>query len=57
MVSITATVVTLIVGAELWEPMVNRAVRKQAALESDEAVREAAYVQHSDDQNDIDKAA
>jgi hypothetical protein len=128
LVSITATVVTLIVGAELWEPMVNRAVRKQvilfnivtvitvligvtvlyvalyvlalgasfwfvlpqiwkdqvghpatlrdyfelawlisslamiggalgAALESDEAVREAAYVQHSDDENDIGQAA
>ena len=128
LVSITATVVTLIVGAELWEPMVNRAVRKQvilfnivtvitvligvtvlyvalyvlalgasfwfvlpqiwrdqvghpatlrdyfelawlisslamiggalgAALESDEAVQEAAYVQHSDDQNDIGEAA
>jgi hypothetical protein len=32
LVSITATVATLIVGAELWEPMVNRAVRKQVIL-------------------------
>lgn len=123
LVSVVATVATLIVGAELWEPMVGRAVRKQvilfnivtvvtvligvtvlyvalyvlalgasfwfvlpqiwkdqvghpatlrdyfelawlisslamiggalgAALESDEAVREAAYVQHSDDEID-----
>jgi len=32
LVSITATVATLIVGAELWEPMVSRAVRKQVIL-------------------------
>jgi hypothetical protein len=32
LVSIVATVVTLIVGAELWEPMVARAVRKQVIL-------------------------
>jgi len=126
--SVCATVVTLIVGAELWEPMVGRAVRKQvvlfnivtvitvligvtvlyaalyvlalgasfwfvmpqiwrdqvghpatlrdyfelawlisslamiggalgAALESDDAVREAAYVQHPDDEDEIEKAA
>lgn len=127
-VSIVATVATLIIGAELWEPIVSRAVRKQvilfniatvitvligvtvlyvalyvlalgaaywfvvpqiwrdqvghpaalrdyfelawltsslamvggalgAALESDEAVRAAAYVQHSEDEADIDEAA
>ncbi|MDT5307183.1 MAG: hypothetical protein QOE48_2861, partial [Mycobacterium sp.] len=28
-----------------------------AALESDDAVREAAYVQHSDDEDEIEKAA
>src|SRR6202021_2634835 len=32
LVSVCATVVTLIVGAELWEPMVARAVRKQVIL-------------------------
>ena len=32
LVSVSATVVTLIVGAELWEPMVARAVRKQVIL-------------------------
>lgn len=32
LVSIGATVATLIIGAELWEPMVNRAVRKQVIL-------------------------
>ena len=128
LVSVVATVATLIVGAELWEPMVGRAVRKQvilfnivtvltvligvtvlyvalyllalgasfwfvlpqiwkdqvghpatlrdyfelawlisslamiggalgAALESDEAVRDAAYVQHPDDETDIGNAA
>jgi hypothetical protein len=128
LVSVIATVVTLIVGAELWEPVIGRAVRKQvilfnivtvitvligvtvlyvalyvlalgasfwfvlpqiwkdqvghpatlrdyfelawlisslamiggalgAALESDEAVREAAYVQHSDDEDEIGHAA
>ena len=126
LVSIVATVATLIIGAELWEPMVARAVRKQvilfnivttvtvlicvtvlycalyalalaasfwfvvpqvwvgqvghpaslrdyfelawlisslamvggalgAALESDEAVRAAAYVQHSDDEADTEE--
>ena len=125
LVSIIATVSTLIIGAELWEPIVSRAVRKQvilfniatvvtvligvtflygalyllalaasfwfvvrqvwisqvghpaslrdyfelawlisslamiggalgAALESDEAVRAAAYVQHSDDEDEIE---
>lgn len=124
LVSVVATVATLIVGAELWEPMIGRAVRKQvilfnvvtivtvligvtvlyaalyvlalaasfwfvlpqiwrdqighpatmrdyfelawlisslamiggalgAALESDEAVREAAYFQHSDDEDEL----
>jgi hypothetical protein len=128
LVSVCATVVTLIVGAELWEPIVARAVRKQvilfnivtvitvligvtvlyvalyvlalgasfwfvmpqiwrdqvghpatlrdyfelawlisslamiggalgAALESDDAVREAAYVQHPDDEDEVEKAA
>jgi hypothetical protein len=28
-----------------------------AALESDDAVREAAYVQHPDDEDEIEKAA
>ena len=127
LVSIGATVATLIVGAELWEPMVARGVRKQvilfnivttmtvligvtllycalyalalvasfwfvipqiwrdqvghpaslrdyfelawlisslamiggalgAALESDEVVRAAAYVQHSDDDAEIEQA-
>jgi hypothetical protein len=28
-----------------------------AALESDDAVREAAYVQHSDDEDKVDDAA
>jgi hypothetical protein len=32
LVSIAATVATLIIGAELWEPIVNRAVRKQVIL-------------------------
>jgi hypothetical protein len=32
LVSICATVATLIVGAELWEPMVGRGVRKQVIL-------------------------
>lgn len=32
LVSIVATVATLIVGAELWEPMVARGVRKQVIL-------------------------
>jgi hypothetical protein len=32
LVSIVATVATLIIGAELWEPIVNRAVRKQVIL-------------------------
>jgi hypothetical protein len=32
LVSIAATVITLIVGAELWEPMVARGVRKQVIL-------------------------
>jgi hypothetical protein len=32
LVSVIATVATLIVGAELWEPMVGRAVRKQVIL-------------------------
>jgi hypothetical protein len=124
LVSICGTAATLIIGAELWEPMVNRAVRKRvilfniatvvtvmigvtllyaalyvlslvaafwlvvpqiwrdqvghpaslrdyfelawlisslamvggalgAALESDDAVRPAAYVQHSDEEADI----
>ncbi len=128
LVSIVATVATLIIGAELWEPIVSRAVRKQvilfniatvltvaigvtvlyvalyllaliaaywfvvpqiwrdqvghpaalrdyfelawltsslamiggalgAALEPDEAVRAAAYVQHFEDEADIDEAA
>jgi hypothetical protein len=126
LVSVGATVATLIIGAELWEPIVNRAVRKQvilfniattltvligvtvlyavlymlavvaaywfvmqpiwhkevghwasprdyfelawltsslamiggalgAALESDEAVRAAAYVQHSDEEDEIEE--
>jgi hypothetical protein len=126
LVSIGGTAATLIIGAELWEPMVNRAVRKQvilfniatvvtvmigvtllfaalyvlalvaafwfvvpqiwrdqvghpaslrdyfelawlisslamvggalgAALESDEAVRAAAYVQHPDEEADIEE--
>jgi len=126
LVSIVGTAATLIIGAELWEPIVSRAVRKQvilfniatvvtvmigvtmlyaalyilalvaaywfvvpqiwrdevghpaslrdyfelawlisslamvggalgAALESDDAVRAAAYVQHSDDEADIDE--
>jgi hypothetical protein len=128
LVSIGATVATLIIGAELWEPIVSRAVRKQvilfniatvltvaigvtvlyvalyllaliaaywfvvpqiwrdqvghpaalrdyfesawltsslamiggalgAALEPDEAVRAAAYVQHLEDEDDIGEAA
>jgi hypothetical protein len=32
LVSIVGTVATLIIGAELWEPVVNRAVRKQVIL-------------------------
>jgi len=32
LVSIVATVTTLIIGAELWEPMVTRAVRQQVIL-------------------------
>ena len=32
LVSMAATVATLIIGAELWEPVVNRAVRKQVVL-------------------------
>jgi hypothetical protein len=32
LVSIAATVITLIVGADLWEPIVNRAVRQQVVL-------------------------
>ncbi len=32
LVSIGATVATLIIGAELWEPIVSRAVRKQVIL-------------------------
>ena len=32
MVSVSATVATLIIGAELWEPIVSRAVRKQVIL-------------------------
>jgi hypothetical protein len=32
LVSIGATVITLIVGADLWEPIVNRAVRQQVVL-------------------------
>ena len=128
LVSIGGTVATLIIGAELWESTLNRAVRKQvilfnivtvitvligvtvlyvalyvlalgasfwfvmpqiwrdqvghpatlrdyfelawlisslamiggalgAALESDDAVRAAAYVQHPDDEDEIEKAA
>jgi len=127
-VSIAATVATLIIGAELWEPIVSRAVRKQvilfniattvtvligvavlyaalyvlallaaywfvvpqiwrdqvghpaslrdyfelawltsslamiggalgAALEPDEAVQAAAYVQHSDEEEEIEEAS
>jgi hypothetical protein len=128
LVSVGATVATLIIGAELWEPIVSRAVRKQvilfnivtvitvmigvtvlyaalyilalaaaywfvvpriwhdqvghwasprgyfelawltsslamiggalgAALEPDEAVRAAAYLQHSDEEDEIEEAA
>ena len=128
LLSIGATVATLIIGAELWEPIVNRAVRQQvvlfniatvitvvigvsvlyaalyvlallaafwfvvpqiwgaqvghpaslrdyfelawltsslamiggalgAALEPDEAVRAAAYVQHSDEEDEIEEAS
>jgi hypothetical protein len=32
LVSVSATVATLIIGAELWEPIVRRAVRKQVIL-------------------------
>ncbi len=128
MVSVSATVATLIIGAELWEPIVSRAVRKQvilfnvatvitvligvavlyaalfllalvaafwfvlpqiwrdqvghpaslrdyfelawltsslamiggalgAALEPDEAVRAAAYVQHSDEESEVEETS
>ncbi len=77
LVSIGATVATLIIGAEIWRDQIGHpaALRDYfelawltsllamiggalgAALEPDVAVRAAAYVQHFEDEADIEQAA